>query len=276
LPPPEGRVSVERLVYTPFGAEFPILRGVSFSLEPGEILGVVGPSAAGKTTLARCLTGAWRPSAGHVRLDGADISVWLAAESAKHIGYLPQDVELFAGSVRDNIARLSDADPARVIEAAKLVGLHEIIMRLPNGYDSEIGDGGVRLSGGQRQRVGLARALFGDPSLVVLDEPNASLDSEGEAALVEAIAQLKLRGATVIVIAHRPSILQHADKILLLRNGTVEGFGNRTEVIGKPNLAASAPAAVASRAAAESMAKQIHVAPTTGPSTSAGDEKRPA
>jgi PrtD family type I secretion system ABC transporter len=277
LPPPEGRISVERLVYTPFGAEFAILRGVSFSLEPGEILGVVGPSAAGKTTLARCLTGAWRPSAGHVRLDGADVSVWLAAEAAKHIGYLPQDVELFAGSVRENIARLGDAEPAKVIEAAKLVGLHEIIMRLPNGYDSEIGEGGVRLSGGQRQRVGLARALFGEPSLVVLDEPNASLDSEGEAALVEAIAQLKARGATVVVIAHRPSILQHADKILLLRNGVVEGFGNRTDVIGKPNLAASAPAAVPSRAPVETIVKQVnagHLA--AGAAASAGDAKRPA
>jgi PrtD family type I secretion system ABC transporter len=291
LPRPQGHVAVEKLFYTAPGAEAPILRGISFALEPGQILGIVGPSAAGKTTLARCLTGAWRPTSGHVRLDGAEIGVWLAAQGGEHIGYLPQDVELFAGTVRENISRLREADPAQVIEAATLVGLHETIMRLPKGYDTEIGEGGLKLSGGQRQRVGLARALFGDPRLIVLDEPNASLDSEGEVALVETIARLKGRGATVIVIAHRPSILQHADKILLLRNGIVEGFGNRADVIGRPNLAATGPTPVPSpipspapsgtvpspapsEATVEAMVKRVY-AGLAGPSTGISEQRRP-
>ncbi len=231
LPEPRGSMAVERLVYAPPGAETPTLRGISFSLRAGEVLGLVGPSAAGKSTLARCLTGAWSPVSGHVRMDGADIAAWHAAGAGDHIGYLPQDVELFAGTIRDNIARLHDADPAAVVEAAKLVGLHEAIMRLPNCYDTDIGESGVKLSGGQCQRLGLARALFGEPKLVVLDEPNSSLDSEGELALIEAIARLKARGATVIIIAHRPSILQHADKILMLRGGMVESFGPRSEIM---------------------------------------------
>ncbi len=238
LPTPRGNLTVERLVYMPQGAETPTLKGISFSLRAGEVLGLIGPSAAGKTTLARCLTGAWLPASGNVRLDGADISAWHAAGAGEHIGYLPQDVELFAGTIRDNIARLTDSDPTAVIDAAKLVGLHDTIMRLPACYDSDIGESGVKLSGGQRQRLGLARALFGEPKLVVLDEPNASLDSEGEMALIEAIAQLKARGATVVVIAHRPNILQHADKILMLRNGMVEMFGPRNEIM--PTLNAGA------------------------------------
>lgn len=235
LPAPQGHLVVERLVFVPPGGEAPTLRGVSFALMPGEVLGIVGPSAAGKTTLARCLTGAWRPSAGNVRLDGADISVWHAADGGEHFGYLPQDVELFAGKVRDNIARLRYADPKAVIDAARLAGLHNTIMHLPKGYDSDIGEGGVKLSGGQRQRVALARALFGKPCLVVLDEPNSSLDAEGEAALVEAIGQLKSRGATVVVIAHRRAILDQADKILVLQEGAVAAFGSRNEVIAKLN-----------------------------------------
>jgi PrtD family type I secretion system ABC transporter len=241
LPRPQGELSVERLVYAPPGSDAPILRGVSFALGAGQVLGLVGPSAAGKTTLARCITGAWRPSSGYVRLDGADIAVWHAADGSNHFGYLPQDVELFAGTVRENIARLSDADPQAVINAAQLAGLHGMIMRLPKGYDSDIGEGGLKLSGGQRQRIGLARALFGEPSLVVLDEPNASLDAEGEAALIEAIAQLKARGTTLIVIAHRPNILQHADKVLVLKDGVAAAFGSRDEVIAKLNAAPTGP-----------------------------------
>ncbi len=235
LPTPQGHLLVERLFFVPPGSDTPTLRGVSFSLMPGEVLGLIGPSAAGKTTLARCITGAWRAAGGNVRLDGADISVWHAADGGRHIGYLPQDVELFSGRVRDNIARLGHADPKSVIEAAKLAGLHTMIMQLPRGYDTDIGEGGVKLSGGQRQRIGLARALFGKPSLIVLDEPNSSLDSEGEAALIEAIAQAKARGAAVIVIAHRRSILEQADKILVMQDGTVAAFGARAEVMAKLN-----------------------------------------
>jgi PrtD family type I secretion system ABC transporter len=239
LPRPEGELSVERVTYVPPGAENPALRGVSFGLVPGQVVGIIGPSAAGKSTLARLIAGSWVPTAGNVRLDGADIQVWLDSGGAKHIGYLPQDIELFAGSVKDNIARLADADPAQVIEAATLAGLHETIMRLPRGYDSEIGEGGLKLSGGQRQRLGLARALFGRPRLVVLDEPNSSLDHEGEEALVRAIAHLKQQGTTVVVIAHRPSILGQADKLLVLRQGMVDAFGDRADVIAKLNAAAA-------------------------------------
>jgi PrtD family type I secretion system ABC transporter len=251
LPRPVGELVVERLVFVPPGGEEPTLRGVGFELAPGEVLGIIGPSAAGKSTLARLIAGTWTPTAGKVRLDGADIAVWHDSGGSQHIGYLPQDIELFAGTVRDNIARLGDANPTAVIEAAKLVGLHELIMRLPRGYNSEIGEAGLRLSGGQRQRIGLARAVFGRPRLVVLDEPNASLDHEGEEALHQAIARLKETGTTVVMIAHRPSVLGLADKLLVLRNGTVDAYGNRAEVIAKLN----APGA--NRRAAVPMQKQV-------------------
>lgn len=240
LPPPEGELFIDRVVFMPPGGDEPTIRGFSFGLNPGEVLGVIGPSAAGKSTLARLIAGTWTPTSGKVRLDGADIAVWHDAGGSRHIGYLPQDIELFAGTVRENIARLADADPDEVIRAAKLVGLHEAIMSLPRGYDSEIGEAGLKLSGGQRQRIGLARALFGRPRLVILDEPNASLDQEGEEALHRAIAQLKTMGTTVVMIAHRPSILGLADKLLVLRNGMIDAFGSRAEIIGKLNAAAAA------------------------------------
>ncbi|HWI29342.1 MAG TPA: type I secretion system permease/ATPase [Stellaceae bacterium] len=236
LPRPQGELVVDRLTFVPPGADEATLRGVSFDLAPGEVLGVIGPSAAGKSTLARLIAGTWAPTAGKVRLDGAEIAVWHDSRGSHHIGYLPQDIELFAGSVRDNIARLSDGTPGAIIEAASLVGLHEVIMRLPRGYDSEIGDSGLRLSGGQRQRIGLARAVFGRPRLVVLDEPNASLDHEGEEALHRAILRLKETGTTVVMIAHRPSVLGLADKLLVLRNGMVDAYGSRAEVIAKLNV----------------------------------------
>ncbi|HEX9491023.1 MAG TPA: type I secretion system permease/ATPase, partial [Stellaceae bacterium] len=251
LPRPVGELVIERLVFVPPGADEPTLRGVGFELAPGEVLGIIGPSAAGKSTVARLIAGTWSPTAGKVRLDGADIAVWHDSGGSQHVGYLPQDIELFAGTVRDNIARLGDASPTAVIEAAKLVGLHEIIMRLPRGYNSEIGEAGLRLSGGQRQRIGLARAVFGRPRLVVLDEPNASLDHEGEEALHHAIARLKEMGTTVVMIAHRPSVLGLADKLLVLRNGTVDAYGSRAEVIAKLN----APGA--NRRAAVPMQKQV-------------------
>jgi ABC-type protease/lipase transport system fused ATPase/permease subunit len=235
LPEPVGELAIEGVSYLPPGADKLTLRGVARNVGPGEVLGVIGPSAAGKSTLARMIAGTATPSAGKVRLDGADIAVWLDAGGARYVGYLPQDIELFSGTVKDNITRLGEAEPEAVIEAARLAGLHETIMRLPQGYDSDIGEAGVKLSGGQRQRVGLARALFGGPRLVILDEPNASLDHEGEAALVRAIAALKRRGATIIVIAHRPSTLRLADKLLVLRDGMVEAFGNRDEVAAKLN-----------------------------------------
>jgi PrtD family type I secretion system ABC transporter len=254
LPRPLGELAVERLVFVPPGGEEPTLRGVSFDLAPGEVLGIIGPSAAGKSTLARLIAGTWTPTAGKVRLDGADIGVWHDSGGSQHIGYLPQDIELFAGTVRDNIARLGDANPTAVIEAAKLVGLHELIMRLPRGYNSEIGEAGLRLSGGQRQRIGLARAVFGKPRLVVLDEPNASLDHEGEEALHHAIARLKETGTTVVMIAHRPSVLGLADKLLVLRNGAVDAYGSRAEVIAKLNAPAANRAAVP-------MQKQVETKP---------------
>jgi PrtD family type I secretion system ABC transporter len=237
LPKPEGALIVDRVSFVPPGADEPTLRGVSFSLAPGEVLGIVGPSAAGKSTLARLIAGTWKPSAGKVRLDNADIAVWHEADGSRHIGYLPQDIELFAGSVRDNIARLDAAEPDEIIAAARLVGLHGSIMTLPKGYDSEIGDAGVKLSGGQRQRIALARAVFGLPRLVILDEPNASLDHEGDEALHQAIQELKRRGSTVVIIAHRPSVLGLADKLLVLRQGMVDVYGNRSEVIAKLNNA---------------------------------------
>jgi PrtD family type I secretion system ABC transporter len=237
LPAPEGALLVDRVSFLPPGGEEPTLRGISFALLPGEVLGIVGPSAAGKSTLARLIAGTWRPTAGKVRLDNAEIAVWHASGGSRHIGYLPQDIELFSGTVRENIARLADAAPDQVIDAAKLAGLHGSIMGLPKGYDSEIGDAGVKLSGGQRQRIALARAVFGTPRLVILDEPNASLDQEGDEALHQAIIELKRRGSTVVIIAHRASILGLADKLLVLRQGMVDVYGNRADVISKLNTA---------------------------------------
>jgi ABC-type protease/lipase transport system fused ATPase/permease subunit len=202
---------------------------------------VIGPSAAGKSTLARLLIGAWPPNAGHVRLDGMSIGHWLNCDGARHLGYLPQDIELFSGSVRHNIARLADAPAADVIEAAKLAGMHEMIMRFEHGYDTEIGESGLKLSGGQRQRLALARAIFGKPSLLILDEPNSSLDSDGEDCLVRCIEHMKALGTTVVVIAHRASILNQADKLLLLRQGAAEVFGPREDVIARLNQAHSPP-----------------------------------
>jgi PrtD family type I secretion system ABC transporter len=256
LPRPMGELVAERLVFVPPGADEPTLRGVSFELQPGEVLGIIGPSAAGKSTLARLIAGTWTPTAGKVRLDGADISIWHDSGGSHHIGYLPQDIELFSGSVRENIARLGEAGPAAVIEAAKLVGLHELIMQLPKGYNSEIGEAGLRISGGQRQRIALARAIFGRPRMVVLDEPNASLDHEGEEALHRAIAQLKELGTTIVMIAHRPSILGLADKLLVIRNGMVDAYGSRAEVIAKLNAPGPGRRAVPMHAPADQPQQQ--------------------
>ncbi len=182
---------------------------------------------------ARLIAGSWQPSTGHVRLDGASMSVWLDAGGSRHVGYLPQDIELFAGTVRDNICRFQEAAPADIVEAAQKAGIHEMILRLPNGYETEIGEGGAALSGGQRQRIALARALFGSPRLLVLDEPNANLDAEGEIALGQTLADLKAAGTTIVVIAHRPAVLSAVDKVLVMRDGQIEAFGPRAEIVAK-------------------------------------------
>lgn len=231
LPPPAGRVEVEKAVFALKGAQRPILRGVSFSIGAGESLGVIGPSASGKSTLARLIVGVWRPGSGSVRLDGADVSSWAREKLGPHIGYLPQGVELFSGTVAENIARLGEPDPGAVIRAAQRAQIHEMVLRLPKGYDTELRESGQALSPGQRQRIALARALYGNPKLVVLDEPNASLDQEGEQALLIAMRGLKEEGVTTIIIAHRPSLLGGIDKLLVLREGAVEAFGPRAEVM---------------------------------------------
>jgi PrtD family type I secretion system ABC transporter len=233
LPAPRGRLEVERLSYAFAPDRAPLLRSLSFTLFPGESLGIVGPSAAGKTTLLRLLLGIRDPQAGTVRLDGADIARFDREALGRAVGYLPQDVELFDGTIAANIARLQQPDAQAVVRAAQMAQAHELILRLPQGYDTEIGAGGSLLSGGQRQRIALARALYGDPRLLVLDEPNANLDEEGDAALAVALATLKERGVTVVVVSHRRNLIAQLDRIALLRNGKLEAFGPASLVLGK-------------------------------------------
>ena len=233
LPAPDGSLTVDGVLAAPPGSNVPVLRGVRFDVAAGEIVGVIGPSAAGKSSLARVVLGVWPIAAGKVRLSGADIGHWNREELGPYIGYLPQDIELFDGTVSENIARFGEIDPEQVVAAAQRAQVHEMILHLPKGYDTPIGDGGAVLSGGQRQRIGLARAMYGKPVLVVLDEPNSNLDDQGEAALVKAIAQLKADGATVLIITHRPSVLNSVDKILVLREGQVEVFGPREQVLAQ-------------------------------------------
>jgi ATP-binding cassette subfamily C exporter for protease/lipase len=231
LPAPRGHVTVEGMTAAASAGGPPMLRQIAFGLQPGEVLAVIGPSASGKTTLARMLVGLWAPLAGNVRLDGADVSAWNKAELGPHLGYLPQSVELLAGTLAENIARFGEPDTATVHECARAVGLHDWIAALPKGYDTPVGDEGVMLSGGQRQRVALARALYGAPAFVVLDEPNASLDESGNQALIQAIAHTKARGATVVVMTHLPGVLAVADKALVLFGGAQRAFGPRDEVL---------------------------------------------
>jgi len=231
LPPPQGNLTVEAVTAAAPGTANLILRGIQFGLPAGQVLAIVGPSASGKTTLARLLTGIWPAHSGTVRLDGADVFNWNKSELGPHVGYLPQEVELFEGSLAENIARFGPVDMEQVEAAARAVGLHEIITALPEGYDSNIGDEGCFLSGGQRQRVGLARAIYGNPRFVVLDEPNSSLDEAGERALVHTILGLKACGTTVVVITHRTSILPAVDLMLLLVEGQAKAYGPRDEVL---------------------------------------------
>ena len=235
LPAPRGMLTVDGVMAVAPGGNVPIIRNVAFALPPGEMLAVVGPSAAGKTTLARLLIGLWPTAGGKVRLDGVDIFSWNKTELGPHIGYLPQGVELFEGTLAENIARFGDLDMHKVEAAARAVGLHELITALPKGYDTPIGRDGGRLSGGQRQRVALARAIYGDPVFVVLDEPNSSLDEAGDAALAQAITQLKSRGTTFVVMTHRTSVLAVADKMLVLRDGVQQAFGPRDDVLAALN-----------------------------------------
>ncbi|MBL8392856.1 MAG: type I secretion system permease/ATPase [Candidatus Accumulibacter sp.] len=231
LPRPEGVVLVENAATAAPGSRVLILKNVSFSLKAGEVVAVIGPSASGKSTLARLLVGVWPPLAGSVRLDGAEVFKWNKDELGRHLGYLPQDIELFDGTVAENIARFGDIDSDRVLAAAQAAGVHELVLMLPMGYDTPLGDAGSALSGGQKQRIGLARALYGDPALIVLDEPNSNLDDQGEAALAETLRRLKAEKRTVVIITHRMSTLAVADSILVLHEGTVKLHGPRDQVL---------------------------------------------
>lgn len=230
LPRPEGRLVVQELCYLAPNSGDRILKNVSFVLEPGQTGAIVGPSGAGKSSLCRLIVGAWKPSDGHVRLDGAEVSAWDSEDLGQYVGYLPQQVELFPGTVAENIARLREVESAPVIAAAKRAGIHELILHLPDGYQTDVGLHGSRISLGQRQRLGLARALFGDPPLIVLDEPNSNLDSEGDQALIRALTYLKQQGRTVLIVTHQLIPLQLTDKILVLKEGSVVMFNNRDQV----------------------------------------------
>ena len=244
LPRPARSLEVEHVVMVAPGGTKPVVANVRFALKAGQAVGIIGPSGAGKTSLVRALVGIWRPAKGCVRLDGAALDQWDPDQLGQHVGFISQTVELFDGTISENIARMNvkpDADA--VLRAAKAAGAHKLILRLPNGYDTPIGEGGEALSGGQRQRIALARALYGDPFLIVLDEPNSNLDNEGEMALRQAIANLKTRGAIVVLIAHRPSVLAVCDHILVLANGEQKDFGSRDEIMQKMTRPVAAPAA---------------------------------
>ena len=252
LPKPTGRVDFENVTMGAPGSPTPILRNVSVKFSSGDSVAIIGPSAAGKSTFVRALVGVWPAAVGKVRFDGADIQHWDPEELGQHIGYLPQDVELFSGTIADNIARFGQVDDEQVITAAKLAGVHDLIQQLPNGYNTQIGEGGATLSGGQRQRVALARAVYKTPPYIVLDEPNANLDSTGEAELLACVKRLKEFGSTVIFVTHKTNMLACADKILLLSEGMVQAFGDRDEILAKiyggPRVVAPAPQAAQAQA----------------------------
>jgi ATP-binding cassette subfamily C protein/ATP-binding cassette subfamily C protein EexD len=233
LPAPMGRIEVEGAVVFPPAATKASVRGVSFDLEPGDVLAVVGNSSGGKSSLARAMAGVWQLKSGTIRIDGASFSQWDPHQLGKHIGYLPQDVDLFAGTIAENIARMGQIDDEMVVAAARQAGAHEAILRLSDGYETRIGESGTALSGGMRQRIGLARALYGNPRLIVLDEPNANLDEEGERALAKALGEMKAARQTVIMVTHRPSILQYVDKVLVMSFGQALAFGDRDDVIAR-------------------------------------------
>ncbi|WP_312936399.1 type I secretion system permease/ATPase [Pseudomonas sp.] len=251
LPAPSGALSLDRLVITPPGQQKPAVNGVTLKLAKGEVLAIIGPSASGKSSLARAMVGIWPARQGSVRLDGAEIGQWSREALGPHLGYLPQDIELFDGSIAENIARFGDVHAEQVIAAAQLAGIHDMILQLANGYDTMLGTGGLGLSGGQKQRIGLARALYGKPALVVLDEPNSNLDDAGELALVQAVRQLKADGCTVVLVTHRPNILNAVDKLLFLREGVQHLFGPRDQVLKTlvPATPPGKPAEISSQSA---------------------------
>ncbi|AWK85697.1 type I secretion system permease/ATPase [Azospirillum thermophilum] len=271
VPQPSGALTVERLAYVPPGGERATLRNVSFSLQPGEVLGVVGPSAAGKSTLARLLVGVLEPTSGGVYLDGHNVWTWERGDFGRHVGYVPQSVALLEGTIAANIARMGAVDEAAVIAAARSAGIHEMIGRLPMGYETPVGEAGALLSGGQRQRLALARALYGNPRLLVLDEPNANLDTEGENALADAIAKAKAAGTTVVVVSHRPMLLAGADRVMVLRDGMIDQIGSRSDVLrrltGNP---AARPGPAAAPAPAARPLEQPSAASGTPPGASPG------
>ncbi|WP_263262739.1 type I secretion system permease/ATPase [Pseudomonas sp. RIT-PI-S] len=253
LPAPTGQISVEQVSAAPPGSRTITLHQLGFALNAGDVLGVLGASGSGKSTLARVLIGVWQPLAGSVRLDGGELHRWDREALGQYVGYLPQDIELFSGTIAENISRFSDADPQKVVAAAQMAGVHEMILRLPQGYDTHLGDGGSGLSGGQKQRIALARALYGEPKLVVLDEPNSNLDTNGEAALASAIAQLKARGCTVVLITHRSAVLNQADRLLVLNEGRLQLFGPSADVM----RALSGASAVPERPTGVSLSRQF-------------------
>jgi ATP-binding cassette subfamily C protein EexD len=281
LPDPEGHVQVENLVVAPPGAKAAVIRNISFVAPAGSIVGIVGPSAAGKSTLARALLGIWPPQHGTVRLDGADISSWDKQELGPHLGYLPQDIELFEGSISDNIARFGKVDPEKVVLAARVAGVHEMILQLVDGYDTVIGSDGVNLSGGQRQRIGLARAVYGSPRLIVLDEPNSNLDEVGERALGVALQKIKETGATVFIISHRPNILSRLDRVMVLNAGTLTMYGSRDQVIAElaqqqAKTQAQAQGQAQPRVAAAAPGAATPAAPAPAPAPAPSGEEQPS
>ncbi|WP_367715667.1 type I secretion system permease/ATPase [Nitratireductor sp. GISD-1A_MAKvit] len=234
LPAPKGAIAVEQVTAAPPGAQKPTLKGVTFNVDSGEVVGVLGQSGAGKSTFARVLVGVWPYQHGHVRLDGTELPHWNPDELGRHIGYLPQDVELFSGTIAENISRFdTDARHGDIIAAAELAGVHSMVQKLPDGYNTEIGPGGTAISGGQRQRIGLARAVFRSPPLIVLDEPNSNLDAGGEAALLKAVQKLKALGSTVFIITHKTNIISAVDKLLVLNEGLMQAFGQRDEILAR-------------------------------------------
>ncbi len=260
LPDPKGDIKVEGIVVLAPVTQIPILKGLNMDIKAGETVGVIGPSASGKSTLARAILGIWPLHSGKVRLDGADIHRWNNIDLGPHIGYLPQDIELFEGSISENISRFGKLDPEEVVEAAKVAGVHEMILKLPQGYDTLVGQGGATLSGGQRQRVGLARALYKKPKIIVLDEPNSNLDEEGDKALLNAIFTMKQNGSTIILVTHRLSVLQVADKIAVLAQGTLSMFGKKDDV-----LSAMRPKAIETKSNQAQKTKPIAVPKMTSP-----------